>query len=113
MAHRELEDRLGEAITLSNLGHFYLRQGRCQEAASHLQQAIVLSRELGDQAIEAAALTNLGETYYRQGYYAEAVDHQRQALILSREIGHRRFEAARTRARARRSSTGSSLDSGL
>jgi len=92
-AARGADDRTGEAHALTNLGLVSWRQGRYQQAADHLQQALALFREIGDQVGEARALGNLGLVYMRQGRYQQAADHYQQALNLLREIGDQVGEA--------------------
>jgi tetratricopeptide (TPR) repeat protein len=61
------------------------RQAR--QAASHLRQAVTLSRESGDQAGEATALSNPAVADRRHGRYQQATSRQQQALALYRSAG--------------------------
>jgi DNA-binding SARP family transcriptional activator/Tfp pilus assembly protein PilF len=86
-------DRAAEATALTNLGLVDLRQGRCQQATDHLQQALAMHGETGDRTGEARTLTNLGNLYFQQGRYRQATDHYRQALAMHGETGDRTGEA--------------------
>jgi DNA-binding SARP family transcriptional activator/Tfp pilus assembly protein PilF len=92
-AARDTGDSAAEADALASLSAVDWRQGRCQQAAGHLQQALALHRETGDRAGEARVLANLGIIYFEQGRYQQAADHDHQALALFRETGDRAGEA--------------------
>jgi tetratricopeptide (TPR) repeat protein len=92
-AARDSGDRAAEATALTSLGAVDWRQGRYQQAAGHLQQALALFRETGDRSGEARVLANLGLVDQQQGRYQQAADHDRQALALFRQTGDRADEA--------------------
>jgi DNA-binding SARP family transcriptional activator/Tfp pilus assembly protein PilF len=92
-AARHIGDPAAHALALMHLGVAYIRQGRYQQAADHLQQALALCRETGDRLGEARALSNLGLAHNWQGNYAQASGNARQALALCRETGDRLGEA--------------------
>ena len=71
----------------------YLRQGRYDDAARHLRQALALCRQTGDRPTEAYALSYLGDVCLRQGRPDQAARHQQQALELFREAGDPAGEA--------------------
>ncbi len=86
-------DRIAEATALNDLGLADFRQGRCEQAASLLQQAVALSREAGDQTGEARALGNLSLVDFQRGRSQEATGCLRQALAIFHETGDRTSEA--------------------
>jgi len=90
---RELGDRTGAAMALSNLGYLYEQLGRYQDAIDHGRQAVGTCRELGDRAGESAGLSNLALAYQRIGRHEEAIRCGRHALAINRELGDRRGEA--------------------
>jgi tetratricopeptide (TPR) repeat protein len=92
-ASRRSGDSAAEATALGNLGYVFLMQGRYQQAASHLRQAITLFRRVGDQAGEATALGHLAVVHRRRGQYQQAADDQGRALALARQIGDQWGEA--------------------
>jgi tetratricopeptide (TPR) repeat protein len=57
---RAVEDRNGEAVTLSNIGAVYSDLGEKQKALDYFQQALPLSRVVGDRSQEATTLSNIG-----------------------------------------------------
>jgi tetratricopeptide (TPR) repeat protein len=78
-----------EAYASANLGVVHMRQGRCEEAAEHYQEALPLFSQAGDRVGEARTLTHLGLVNWRQGRYEEAAERHRQALTRYRETGNR------------------------
>jgi DNA-binding SARP family transcriptional activator/tetratricopeptide (TPR) repeat protein len=80
-------DQAAEATALNYLGAVHLRQGRYQQAAGHIQQALTLFRQTGDRTAQARALNSLGNICYFQGRYQEAIDFPEQALAKYRETG--------------------------
>jgi tetratricopeptide (TPR) repeat protein/transcriptional regulator with XRE-family HTH domain len=94
-AARDTGDQDGEASALKALGLIDMRQGRCPQAVSYLQQALDLYRQVGDRFGEASALNDLGGVDWRQARYPQAASYLRQALDLYRQIGDR-FGEART-----------------
>jgi tetratricopeptide (TPR) repeat protein len=80
-------DRAAQAEALINLAVVHWRQGRCQQAASQLRQALTRYQETGDQAGQARALNNLGLVDMQQSRYHQAADHLQQALDRYRETG--------------------------
>ena len=92
-AARETGDRAAEAEALQGLIVIDLRQGRYQQAADRLQQALAAYRETGNQAGEARTLGNLGIAGFLQGRYQQAADHLQQALAAYRETGNQVGEA--------------------
>jgi DNA-binding SARP family transcriptional activator/Flp pilus assembly protein TadD len=92
-AASQLRDHAAEATALTSLGAVDMRQGRYQQAASHLQQAASLFRQAGDRTGEARALGNLGTIDLQQGRYEQATSHLQQAGSLFRQAGDRTGEA--------------------
>jgi DNA-binding SARP family transcriptional activator/tetratricopeptide (TPR) repeat protein len=80
-------DRIAEASALTSLGVVDVWQGRYQQAADHLKQAIGLSRQAGDLSGEARALHLLGNVGFQQGRYEQAADHFQWSLDLYRKTG--------------------------
>jgi tetratricopeptide (TPR) repeat protein len=93
-AAQHADDRAAEATALTSLGAVDLRQGRYQQASSHLRSALALFQQTGDRTGQARALGNLGIVDERMGRYHPAVGHYRQALALFRETGDRSGEAS-------------------
>jgi DNA-binding SARP family transcriptional activator/Tfp pilus assembly protein PilF len=86
---RRVGQRADEGNALSSLGLVAWWQGRYEQAADNLQQAVMLSREAGDYNGQAIALANLGIVEGQQGRYEQAADYLRQALAMVRETGDR------------------------
>ncbi len=93
-AARDAGDRAAEASALTNLGVVDVWQGRYQQAADHLQNALAVCREVGDSSGEARALHLLGNVAFQQGRYQLAVGQFQQSLDLYRQIGDQ-IEVAR------------------
>ncbi|HKG79316.1 MAG TPA: tetratricopeptide repeat protein [Pyrinomonadaceae bacterium] len=91
-AARQLQDREGEGVALSNLGNAYRNLGETRRAIHFLEQALLIDRELGDRRGEGVDLGNLGNAYFRLDETRRAIQFYEQALLIDREIGHRRGE---------------------
>jgi DNA-binding SARP family transcriptional activator/tetratricopeptide (TPR) repeat protein len=92
-AARRSGDRAAEATALAALGTVGMRQGRCEQACGHLEQALALYRETGDTRGAGRALSGLGLIGFQQGRYQQAVAYHREALALHRETGDQPGEA--------------------
>jgi tetratricopeptide (TPR) repeat protein len=84
--HQELDDRRGQAFSLSNLGNVHERQGRYQEALACQRESLSIRRDLGDRAGQASCLTALGIAHQRQGRHQDALDCLRESLAIRREL---------------------------
>jgi tetratricopeptide (TPR) repeat protein len=85
---RETGDRIGEGMTLNNLGSVYRRMGRYQEALDCYPPAITIAMETDDRDAEANARNCLGILYHRLCRHGEAVDQHQQAMNMFRDIGN-------------------------
>jgi tetratricopeptide (TPR) repeat protein/transcriptional regulator with XRE-family HTH domain len=92
-AARLAGDQHAEAAARLNLGSSYLRQGRFEDAADHLGQALALCQAIGDRADEARTHANLGLVDLMLGRPQPAIGHFGQSLALHRELGDRPGEA--------------------
>ncbi len=88
-----LGDLAAEAIALTSLGVIERRQGRYQQAAECLHEALTVYRRAADRTGEARVLANLAGIDLWRGRYQQAADDLRQALILFRQVGDRSGEA--------------------
>jgi tetratricopeptide (TPR) repeat protein len=57
--HREVGDRAGEAVTLSNMGHIYLQQDEPERSVGMLTEAMQIAADVGAVAQEASYCYNL------------------------------------------------------
>jgi len=92
-AARRAADRLGEAITIANLGDIETLGGDYPAATDHLTAASALMHGLGNRLGEAGALTYLGFAQSLAGDYPAATASQERALELYRALGDRLGEA--------------------
>jgi tetratricopeptide (TPR) repeat protein len=81
-AARGAGDRPGEARALHDAVVVDLIQGRYEQAATGMRQALVLYRELGDRMREASTLDHLGIASYLQGRCTQAARYHEQAIVL-------------------------------
>ncbi|MDJ1185137.1 CHAT domain-containing protein [Roseofilum casamattae] len=88
-----MQDPVGKATTLNNLGLVYDSIGQLQQAINSYQQALLLSRALQDRGGTATSLHNLGEVYRRIGDWQQAIEYYQQALRLRQAVQDRRGEA--------------------
>jgi DNA-binding SARP family transcriptional activator/Flp pilus assembly protein TadD len=87
MAARQAGDSSSEATALTSLAATHSRQGRYQQAASQLQQALALFQHAGELDGQARVHSALGVVCSEQGYWQMAFRHQEQALRLDRQAG--------------------------
>ncbi len=87
--YREIENHIGEAYSLNNLGEVYRMQGKYYIAIDYYQQSLTINPEKGNSSSIAAALNNLGLTYHSLGQYQKAIDYHEQSLLIKRNIGDR------------------------
>ena len=92
-AARQLGDRPGEALALSDLGDARQLAGDYPGAARDLQEALGICRDLGDRPGEALALTSLGNTQRMAGDYPGAARDLQEALGICRDLGDRPGQA--------------------
>ena len=91
---REVGDRAGEAVTLSNIGGVYDGLGERRRALEYHGQALPIMREVGNRAGEATTLNNFGAVHRGLGEPRRALEYYGQALPVVREVGDRAGEAA-------------------
>jgi predicted ATPase/class 3 adenylate cyclase/Tfp pilus assembly protein PilF len=84
---RQLSDRRGTAISLTNLGNVTYQEGDFASARSLFDEALAIMRELGDRPGIAALLNNLGDVAINQGDYATAQGLLEECLAITRELG--------------------------
>ncbi len=90
---REVNDRRGEAMTLTNLGTVYNLLAEPQKALEQLDQAVKVWRAIGDRHLEAITLTIHGRVYYALGEPQKALESYSLALPVMREVGDQSGEA--------------------
>jgi tetratricopeptide (TPR) repeat protein len=96
-AARYLDDRLGQAGALHDLGVVRRRTGDYPAAAQALEQALDIYRDLGDRLGHANALRELGIVQQMTGDYPGAAQAQEQALDIYRDLGDRLGQAGALR----------------
>ncbi|NIV39656.1 MAG: tetratricopeptide repeat protein, partial [Anaerolineae bacterium] len=69
---QELENPGPWANTLNSLGVIYYLQGRYEESAHMLDEALSKSRTAGDPRVEALVWASLGDLHRDQGTYERA-----------------------------------------
>ena len=92
-AARQIGDRPGQALALTDLGDIRQPTGDYPGAARDLQEALGICRDLGDRPGQAHALTNLGNARRMAGDFPGAARDLQEALDISRDLGDRRGQA--------------------
>jgi tetratricopeptide (TPR) repeat protein/transcriptional regulator with XRE-family HTH domain len=106
-AARHLDDRLGQANALNDLGDVRRLTGDYPAAAQDLEQALDIYRDLCDRLGQANALTDLGMVRGLTGDYPAAAQDLEQALDIYRDLCDRLGQAnALTELGAVRQATG-------
>jgi tetratricopeptide (TPR) repeat protein len=93
-AARRLDDQLGQAAALVELGIMRRLVGDHAGAAQDLQGALDLFRDLNDRNGQAGALVELGSVRAMTGDLPDAIRDQQAALDLFRDLDDRRGLAA-------------------
>jgi len=86
-ATRRTGDRAGQATALVNLATVDGHQGRYEQAAAQLRQALPLFADIGDLNGQARALGNLGVVDYYRGHITDADRQLREALAMHQQAG--------------------------
>ncbi|GAB2611281.1 hypothetical protein GCM10027168_50160 [Streptomyces capparidis] len=81
---RDLGDKRGEGVALTNLGTSRLQAGAPAEAARMLMRASDLLKEAGATHVQAKALMNLGKVWEVLGLTDRATEAVREAITLHR-----------------------------
>jgi tetratricopeptide (TPR) repeat protein len=84
---QELNDAIGMAWVLNDLGNVTYRQGDVARAATLFEQSLTLKRTVGHTGDVAVALNNLGYIALSQGDYPRAHALLEESLRLAREQG--------------------------
>jgi tetratricopeptide (TPR) repeat protein len=84
-----LNDREGQAWTLSNLGLLHAGEGRLAEAQRCQEQSLALYREVGVSAQVAVAFNHLGNLAAQTGDFTAASRWHEESLALARQLGSR------------------------
>jgi tetratricopeptide (TPR) repeat protein len=92
-AATRLDDTLGQAMSLRDLGCACSDTRNYAQARVHLERCLPLFHRLGDRLGEALAEQGLSRLSDLQGRYADALAHGEQALRLCQAIGHEAIEA--------------------
>jgi non-specific serine/threonine protein kinase len=82
-----MDDRLGLAGALNNLGWVIHQQGEREPARRLYEEALVVQREVGYRHGMAFSLGNLGLLAHQHGDLPEAAAQYRESLALFREVG--------------------------
>ena len=92
-AARQLGDRPGQALALTNLGDLRQPAGDYPAAARDLTEALGIYRDLGDRPGQANALTNLGNARRLADDFPGAARDLQEALDISRDLSDRPGQA--------------------
>jgi CHAT domain-containing protein len=87
--HRQLNNRIPEAVCLMNIGSIYTATGQPEEALQWYEKALSIHRELDRKDQEALVLNSRGAARYFLGQYAQAIEDQRASLELWRKLGRK------------------------
>jgi CHAT domain-containing protein len=85
--YQTLNDKVGEALALTNLGLSHSRKGNDNRAIEIHLKAIEIFRSTGDRHSEAIALNALGQSHQNLGEHAIAINRYGNALRLFQEMG--------------------------
>lgn len=83
----EVNDKIGIANSLNNIGSIYGEKGNLKEALDYFERSLQLREELGDKSGIAYCLDWIGYTYIKHGQYLKAMPYCKRALDLAFEMG--------------------------
>jgi CHAT domain-containing protein/tetratricopeptide (TPR) repeat protein len=90
---RSVNDRLGEATTLSTIGAVYHATGQEQDAIRYFDEALPLMRASQDRAGEARVMSNLAQVHFVVGDRQRALKYFTQAMPIFFATGDKRTAA--------------------
>lgn len=82
-----IQDSLGIANTLMNMGLVYDEQAKYDQALDHHKEALVVFRKLGNQQRIATTLNNIGAIYWWKKDLDATIEIYNQALEIRQEMG--------------------------
>jgi diguanylate cyclase (GGDEF)-like protein len=90
---RRTGHRLGEATTLTRLGHVFDRLGEYDRALDVHQRALAIREEIEDRLGEAISLGAIANIYLQMEQFREGIGWQERSIALSRERGFTKHTA--------------------
>ncbi|MEP6756661.1 MAG: tetratricopeptide repeat protein [Chthonomonadales bacterium] len=87
--YREIENKHGITIALSNLGNVAIDQGDYAAAMAYHEQTLKISEEIGNRPGIASSQMGLGNVAKFQGDYGAARAFYEQSVEIRKEIGDR------------------------
>ena len=90
---RQVGDKVGEAVTLNNIGRANDDLDDKAQALAFYEQALPIFREVGDVSGEATTINNIGRAHADLGDISQAMAFYEQALALYRQTGDAAGEA--------------------
>src|SRR5262249_18250458 len=82
-----LDDKVGVARALNNIGRDHKNQGAYAQALEYYQKSLALSEALDDKDRIARALNNIGVVHRSQGAYAQALECFQKSLAMRESLG--------------------------
>ncbi len=89
---QSLNDKVGVAATLDNIGEVYTSLSNYDKALENLEKALDIRQQLNEQAGIGETLNNLSYVYRLLGDYPKALVLPQQALQIAKQIGSRTLE---------------------
>lgn len=91
---RKYEDKIGEAVTLSNIGLIYSNSGESGKALDFYNQALIINKSIDNKSGEAVTLNNIGLVHYSLGKYRNALEFFKRVLLLFITVENKNGEAS-------------------
>lgn len=88
---RELDNKIGAANALANLGNLFLNQSDYPSALKNYFESLKIEEEFSpDKAGINITLGNIGVVYYYMGNYDKSIEYYNKALAISEGLNRRR-----------------------
>ncbi|MGB3405629.1 MAG: tetratricopeptide repeat protein [Microcoleaceae cyanobacterium] len=86
IVYRNIEDKQGEAQTLSSIADNYAELENREKQSEFYTQALLIYQEIEDRIGEAKVLNSLGDIYYLSEDIEKSLEYYRQTLEKNKEI---------------------------
>ncbi|MEO1051312.1 MAG: tetratricopeptide repeat protein [Bacteroidota bacterium] len=92
--YQEVEDKVGEAISLSGIASIYGERGELQQSLTYSKQALAIYETVGNKKNQLIVYNDLGVTYDDMGNLPLALEYYFKALHLAEQMDDKLVQAS-------------------